>query len=130
MSRFQHVLYWRFSCWWLCCLTSKGSSFWRLIFLCKVCLTHKRDYDIWYRMIGDLIGLIWHMVYYIHYWWCVLEWVGHNRKTNEEHDKDCVEVRFQLLSAKLDKGGERGDKEDIGAECGSIIIWDWIKNWN
>ena len=35
-----------------------------------------------------------------------VEWVGHDRKIDEEHDKDCVEQEFQLVRAKLPRDGE------------------------
>ena len=34
--------------------------------------------------------------------------VGQNRKTDEEHDKDCVEERFYLAWVKFERDGERG----------------------
>ena len=33
-----------------------------------------------------------------------------NRKTEEEHDEDCIEEGFQLDSVKFDRAGERGRK--------------------
>ena len=46
------------------------------------------------------------MVWYIQYLWRVVEWVGHERISNEKHDKDCVEEGFQLAREKLDRAGE------------------------
>ena len=34
--------------------------------------------------------------------------VGQNRKTDEEHDEDCVEEWFQLARVKFDRDGEGG----------------------
>ena len=35
-------------------------------------------------MIINLIGLAWHVVWYIYYM-CVVEWTGHDRETDKEH---------------------------------------------
>ena len=41
------------------------------------------------------------MVWYIQYLWSrVVEWREQNRKTDEEHDEDCVEEGFQLARVK------------------------------
>ena len=48
--------------------------------------------------------------------------VGKNRKTDEEHDDDCVKEGFPLDRDKLDKGGEGGRKV-VGMGCCSINIW-------
>ena len=32
--------------------------------------------------------------------------VGHNRETDEEHDKNCVEEGFQFARVKLDRDGQ------------------------
>lgn len=34
------------------------------------------------------------------------KWIGHDKKTNEEHDKDCAENWFHLGRGKLGRGGE------------------------
>ena len=50
--------------------------------------------------------LVWKEVLYIQ-WFCYLvEWVGCDRKTNEKHDKDCVEEGFHVAKVKLDICGE------------------------
>ena len=46
------------------------------------------------------------MVWYL--WWHVVEWVGQNKETDEEHDENCVEEEFQLTRVKIDKDGKRG----------------------
>ena len=38
----------------------------------------------------------------------MVEWVGQNRETNEEHDEDCVEEEFQLARVKYVRDGEAG----------------------
>ena len=53
--------------------------------------------------------------------WCAVEWVGHDRKADKEHDKDCVEEEFQLVRARVDRGCE-GDWEDVGMEWSNTII--------
>ena len=39
-----------------------------------------------------------------------LNWVGQNRETTQEHDEDCAEEGFQLISVNFDRDGklERG----------------------
>ena len=37
-----------------------------------------------------------HVVWYIQYFWWEVKWVEHDTKTDEVHDKDCVEQEFQL----------------------------------
>ena len=47
--------------------------------------------------------------------------VGKNRKTDEEHDDDCVKEGFPLDRDKFDKGSEGGRKV-VGMGCCSINI--------
>ena len=49
-----------------------------------------------------------------------LNGVRQNRGTNEEHDEDCVEDKFQLARVKFYRDGERG-REALGI---------WICNTN
>ena len=49
-----------------------------------------------------------------------LNGVRQNRGTNEEHDEDCVEDKFQLARVKFYRDGERG-REALGI---------WIRNTN
>ena len=49
-----------------------------------------------------------------------LNGVKQNRGTNEEHDEDCVEDKFQLARVKFYRDGERG-REALGI---------WIRNIN
>ena len=42
-----------------------------------------------------------------------LNGVRQNRGTNEEHDEDCVEDKFQLARVKFYRDGERG-REALG----------------
>ena len=39
-----------------------------------------------------------------------VEWVGRDRKIDEEHDKDCVEQEFQLVRMKLPRNSEEAVK--------------------
>ena len=41
-----------------------------------------------------------------------------DRETNEEHDKDCVDVGFQLTRAKLEGGGGSGGRGGDGGGGG------------
>ena len=52
----------------------------------------------------------------------MVEWVGWKIESNEEYGKDFNEEGFQLVRAKLGKGGER-DRLTIGLGLWSIIIW-------
>ena len=47
--------------------------------------------------------------------------VGQKKETDEEHDEDCVEEKFQLDSVKFDRDGERG-KEALGMRKRSVNI--------
>ena len=47
-----------------------------------------------YKLIIDLIGLAWHMIWFIQYLWS--NGVGQNKETDEKHNENCVEERFQL----------------------------------
>ena len=38
----------------------------------------------------------------------MVEWVGQNKETDEEHDENCAEEEFQLTRVKIDKDGKRG----------------------
>ena len=49
-----------------------------------------------------------------------LNGVRQNRETDEEHDENCVEDKFQLARVKFYKDGERG-REALGI---------WIRNIN
>ena len=51
-------------------------------------------------------GLAWHLIRYIQYLWCEIERIGHNKKTNEEQDKGCVEDRFLSARTNLYSGSE------------------------
>ena len=37
-----------------------------------------------------------HVLWYVQYFQCEVEWVDHDTKTDEVHDKDCVEQEFQF----------------------------------
>ena len=50
-----------------------------------------------------------------------LNGVGKNRESDEEHDEDCVEERFQSARVKFDRDCE-GGKEALGMENRSINI--------
>ena len=43
----------------------------------------------------------------------LLNGVGQNRETDEEHDEDCVEEGFQLGNVKFNRDGE-GSREALG----------------
>ena len=59
----------------------------------------------------NLIGFACHVVWYIQYLcWHVLNGLGKNRKTGQEHDEDCVEKGFKLDRAKIDRNGKGGRK--------------------
>ena len=62
----------------------EDSAFWWVL-----CLTHKVLISA-YNLIKNLIDLA---------WWRVVEWVGQNRETDEEHE-DCVEEGLQLAKVK------------------------------
>ena len=53
-------------------------------------------------------------------WWN-REWK--DRKTDQECDKDCIEVRLQLARVKFDRDDE-GDRKALGMRCCSINICD------
>ena len=40
------------------------------------------------------------VVCYVQYYWCEVEWVEHDTKFDEEHDKDCIELEFQFQFSK------------------------------
>ena len=48
---------------------------------------------------------------------------GQDRKTDEECDKDCIEVRLQFARVKFDRDDE-GDRKILGMRCCSINIRD------
>ena len=48
--------------------------------------------------------------------------VGQNRKTDGEHDNDCVKEGLQLVRVKYDRDGE-GGRGDLGVGNCSINIW-------
>ena len=50
-----------------------------------------------------------------------LNGVEENGETDEEHDEDCVEERFQLARAKFGRDGE-GGREVLGVGNRSINI--------
>ena len=50
--------------------------------------------------------MFWYIQYYGATW---KNGVGQNRETNEKHDEDCAEERFQLARVKLERDGE-GDQ--------------------
>ena len=81
----------------------EDSAFW-----CVLCLTHKVLISA-YSLIKDLIDLA---------WWCVVEWVGQNRETD-----DCVEEGLQLARVKNDRDGE-GSREALNMGNCRINIWD------
>ena len=47
--------------------------------------------------------------------------VGQNRKTDEEHDHDCIEEGFQLVRIKYDRDSE-GGREALGVGNCSVNI--------
>ena len=58
----------------------------------------------------------------------MVEWVGQNKETDEEHDENCVEEEFQLTRVKIDKDGKRGRVAlGIGNQNHSVNIWDESK---
>ena len=49
-------------------------------------------------------------------------WLGQNRETNEEHDKNCVKEWFQLARVIFDRDGE-GSREALGmGDCNINIL--------
>ena len=62
------------------------------------------------------------VVWYIQFLWHVVKWVGCERESNEEYDKDFIKEGFQLGREKL---GKSGDRSKLAIELGrwSIIIW-------
>ena len=40
----------------------------------------------------DLRG---HVFWYVQYFWCEVEWEGHDGEIDEIHDKGCAEHKFQ-----------------------------------
>ena len=66
----------------------------------------------------DLRG---HVVWYMHYFWREVEWVGRDMEIDKAHDKDCGEQKFQLAMATYVQK-QRRCNEDIGAGCCNIII--------
>ena len=50
-------------------------------------------------------------------------WVGQNRKTDDDHYQDCIEEGFQLTRVQFDRDGER-DREALGMGYCSINSWD------
>ena len=53
----------------------------------------------------------------------MVEWVGKNRESNEEHDEDCVEEGLQLARVKNDRDGE-GSREALSTGNCKINIGD------
>ena len=49
--------------------------------------------------------------------------VGKNGETNEKHDEDCAEKKFQMARVKLDWDDE-GGREALGVGNCGINFWD------
>ena len=49
--------------------------------------------------------------------------VGLNKETDEKHDEDCVEEKFQSARIKCDRDGE-GVREPLGTPNQGVNIWD------
>ena len=49
--------------------------------------------------------------------------VGQNGETNEKHDEDCAEKKFQMARVKLDWDDE-GGREALGVGNCGINFWD------
>ena len=53
-------------------------------------------------------------------------WVGQNRKTDKEHDQDCIEEGFLLTRVQFDRDGE-GNREALGMGYCNIEYLRWIR---
>ena len=69
----------------------------------------------------DLRG---HVFWYVQYFWCEVEWEGHDREIDEIHDKGCVEHKFQWTWLRRSCAEMLKGCDGIGVGCCSIIILD------